>query len=563
MLHRLMRHFALLLLLILGVSSTQAQVPINAPKPMILPVAGEPSPSTWMLGQAYGNTTGAFNFGTQWYRAGQGLHFGLDLSMPCGTPLVAVADGTVQFVDDMGFGSAPHNLIIRHDALGLTSLYGHLLQPSMLMPGQLVVQGQLVGYSGDPDETCDSRPHLHLEIRSLDYSSTINPVNVIEANWHTLALIGPYGYPLFQQDLQNPRRWMSLDNQPDVRFWGQILNSYNVTTPPPSNRRPNEMPLLPRELTPTPSTYSLSTVTPPGCCANPQWHPADPARFFTMDGNNNETAGVYEWSLSGGGGVLMRPAPLPVYSPMGIYALEPFINNTTRITAADGTQYTVDSGGRIPTVNPANTRLLWSVSDGVAVPGQMRPVTRIYVSNVNGEGTREILAQAGADARWLDNERILISVRDNQRRTALSVYSLVDDSLRILGNWYELRGLSTSPGGRYVMFYLAWQQDPATNGVYVLDTQAEGIPSAQALAWFGAWRWRDAHTLYYIPYQPQNPIQQLRLYDLRDSNDIALTDPAQTPFSIANGHWEVSADGQRILFQQTTDYSLAVLQPSS
>ena len=60
-------------------------------KPLILPMQEPASPSTWLLGQPYGNTRGAFRNADRWYSAGQGLHFGLDFSMPCGTTLVAAA----------------------------------------------------------------------------------------------------------------------------------------------------------------------------------------------------------------------------------------------------------------------------------------------------------------------------------------------------------------------------------------------------------------------------------------------------------------------------------------
>ncbi|MCA9911619.1 MAG: M23 family metallopeptidase, partial [Anaerolineae bacterium] len=196
---------ACILLLTLGFSAPVAAQDVS--KPFGLPVAGPPGPNTWLFGQAYGNTAGAYLRGDEWYRAGQRLHFGIDLSMRCGTPLVAIGDGEVVAADDLSFGSAPHNLLIRHDA-GYVSLYGHLLERPPLMVGQRVVRGQDVGLSGDPDLTCDSRPHLHLEIRSLDYRTTYNPAALIDAPWDTLALIGPFSYPLFQQDLDNARRWM-------------------------------------------------------------------------------------------------------------------------------------------------------------------------------------------------------------------------------------------------------------------------------------------------------------------------------------------------------------------
>src|SRR5690606_35891638 len=106
------------------------------------------------FGQAYGNTVGAFNFGQSMYSAGQGLHFGLDFPVPCGTPVVAMADGEVAWVDNLGYGSGPHNVVIRHADLQLMALYGHLLERSPLIQGQPIRIGEQVGLSGDPDLTC-------------------------------------------------------------------------------------------------------------------------------------------------------------------------------------------------------------------------------------------------------------------------------------------------------------------------------------------------------------------------------------------------------------------------
>ncbi|HEX2622049.1 MAG TPA: M23 family metallopeptidase, partial [Phototrophicaceae bacterium] len=117
-------------------------------KALIFPVATAPGANTWLTGQPYGNTVGAFNFGSAWYATGQGLHFGVDISMPCGTPLVAVADGEVTFVDNLNFGSGPHNLLLRHDSAGITTLYGHLLNAAPVFIGQQVKQGEVIAYSG-------------------------------------------------------------------------------------------------------------------------------------------------------------------------------------------------------------------------------------------------------------------------------------------------------------------------------------------------------------------------------------------------------------------------------
>lgn len=215
------------------VAGRQAATP--PPKPFILPFADPSGPSSWYLGQLYGNTTGAYGQRDTTYRAGQGLHFGLDFAAPCGTPVVAIGDGTVAKVDAPEHGSLPHNLMLHLDA-GYTALYGHLLERARLGIGQRVTKGQVVGLSGDSFGTCHSAPHLHLEIRSQNYLIAYNPVTLIEADWDSLALIGSYQRG-FERDLTQPRKWQYPDDQPQTQFGGPLLNSYGQPWPPEWDRR--------------------------------------------------------------------------------------------------------------------------------------------------------------------------------------------------------------------------------------------------------------------------------------------------------------------------------------
>lgn len=195
-------------------------------KPFILPFAAPPGPNTWLMGQPYGNTTGAYRQRRTTYAAGQGMHFGVDLSAPCGTEIVAMADGVVFAADAMSFGSAPHNLMIDHPDLGYATFYGHLLARPALSPGQRVVQGEVVAKSGDSQATCRGRPHLHLEIRDLRHVRKYNPVLLVGGvNWDSLALVGPFGRA-FQRDLDDPRRWQHLDDQPETVIGGPLLNDF-------------------------------------------------------------------------------------------------------------------------------------------------------------------------------------------------------------------------------------------------------------------------------------------------------------------------------------------------
>jgi len=199
--------------------------------PFQLPFGLPPGPSSWLLIQPYGNTVFAYRQRTSMYASGQGLHFGLDLAARCGTPVEAIGDGTVVEVDSAAHGAGPHNLMINHPN-GFASFYGHLSERPNLRPGQVVQAGQQVALSGDPDGTCTSRPHLHLEIRDApSHRHAYNPIPLINADWNRIALAG--GTPLsFEQTLEAPQTWQSLYDQPDVTFGGHLLNAYDSAWPP-------------------------------------------------------------------------------------------------------------------------------------------------------------------------------------------------------------------------------------------------------------------------------------------------------------------------------------------
>jgi len=234
------RSAALLLLLAIALSVSglsQAQEPqaeedTPPEKPFILPFAAPPGPDTWLLGQPYGNTTGAYRQRNRTYVRSGGIHFGVDLSAPCGTEVVAIADGAVFAVDNMNFGSPPHNLMIDHPDLEYASFYGHLLETPTLEVGQEVKQGEVVGLSGDSaSSTCRGRPHLHLEIRNLGHYHKYNPATLIKADWDNLALAGSLGID-FEYNLDNPRQWQRIDDQPEASIGGPILNDFENPWPP-------------------------------------------------------------------------------------------------------------------------------------------------------------------------------------------------------------------------------------------------------------------------------------------------------------------------------------------
>ncbi len=548
-------------LLVLGTLATSAAAQ-DAPKPFIMPMADPPGPSSWLFGQPYGNTVGAYNFGTAWYSAGQGLHFGIDVSMPCGTPLVAVADGEVIYVDNLAFGAGPHNLILRHPEAGVTTLYGHLLDPAPVKQYQLVQRGQIVGYSGDPDVTCDSRPHLHFEVRSLDYRTAYNPVDYIEANWNALAAIGPFNAGLFQVDLNNARQWVTLDDQPPVAFGGARLNAYALSWPPANEQRPPATTLPARPHIPLPqNAWVMRPLSYEGCCATSWWHPSDANRFYVIDGSAGQQAGIFEWDVPTAGLMgLVGSAPPPFVSADGSHQVSAVGGQSVIRRLADGTEWTLQTGGFLPAVSPDNTRVLWQMQRGQFVPGATPPPVEIWVSDINGANARLVQSGTRLNAHWLDSGRLLISGTE-RTLTTLSVYELAAGGSYALGTWDRLRGLSIAPGGQRVLFYQTFQQDTSINGVYALEMQ----PGAAAvrLPWFGGWRWRDSESVYYIPFEPEQAAQRLAFYHLLTGENRALTDPATQPFVIINGDWSVAPDGSRIAFQNAADRRIWLLEQAA
>ena len=90
-------------------------------------------------------------------------HNGIDIAVPIGTPVKAIADGKVVVVGPSeGYGywvGINHGVV---NGVEVSSEYGHLSK-WVVKNGQKVKQGQIIGYSGNTGYSFG--PHLHLTIR--------------------------------------------------------------------------------------------------------------------------------------------------------------------------------------------------------------------------------------------------------------------------------------------------------------------------------------------------------------------------------------------------------------
>jgi murein DD-endopeptidase MepM/ murein hydrolase activator NlpD len=107
---------------------------------------------------------GPARFSNDWLyaRAGGRYHQGIDIFATRGTPVVAVADGSLFNVGYNGLGG--WRLWVR-DASGNTFYYAHLsAYAPAAREGASVARGTVIGYVGDTGDARGTSPHLHFEI---------------------------------------------------------------------------------------------------------------------------------------------------------------------------------------------------------------------------------------------------------------------------------------------------------------------------------------------------------------------------------------------------------------
>lgn len=117
--------------------------------------AGYPLPQTTTVVLPYGWQVNP--------KTGQAFfHSGVDFLAAVGTPVKAIAAGTVVFAGEQG--SYGKLVIINHNG-GLQSRYANL-STIKVSTGQQVKQGDLLGTVGQTGQPDAQQPHLHFEIRS-------------------------------------------------------------------------------------------------------------------------------------------------------------------------------------------------------------------------------------------------------------------------------------------------------------------------------------------------------------------------------------------------------------
>ncbi len=581
-----------------GVASSQTD------KPLRLPYDTPAGPSTWLFGQPYGNTVMAYRSRNTMYQAGQGIHFGLDFASPCGTPIVAMADGFISAVDEPRYGSLPHNLMIDHPDLGYATFYGHLLEKPDLLVGQAVKAGEVVALSGDSEGTsCTGRPHLHVEVRDINHWKKYNPIQLIDVNWNALALIGPFDNR-FERNLDDPNQWQQLDDQPEIVVGGEILNDFANPWPPSWDDSPSGSAsaggqnssvavadgpesVAPRVHTGVTQTTSrvlessattgtevpLRQVTKNGCCTQPFWDPSSSQVLFIGRDVTSEKTGILAVD-----GLAVSPQPptlftddLTLFDSQFEYRVVSEASATVLQKLVDRSpdqgpkQFLVAQRWILPaqassvSVSPSGSRVAWQITDQ-SVPFERR-AAQIWVMNLNsGQQQAVVDIVRGGIVGWSSEDSLVISERPsrNSRQQFLYTLRLSDEQWTLLAVSENLRGTKLSPTGEWVAYYVSFNEDTTENGIWIARTDGTArylIPSSL----FGMFDWRDAEHLLLVPMRPDDAYNQIWQVNMRTLTATLLVGPDQAKFEIANADWAISPNGSQVAFVNAADRNIWTL----
>jgi hypothetical protein len=118
----------------------------------------------------------------------------------------------------------------------------------------------------------------------------------------------------------------------------------------------------------------------------------------------------------------------------------------------------------------------------------------------------------------------------------------------------RLLGVLTSPDGTWMAHVAAWNADPGENGLWVTRTDGN---ARRRLGLTGSYRWTVDNRLLVLPVRGA-PGDSHEVWEVRPETGAMrrLTDPAATPFRVANYDWDCSPNGRDIVFVSAEDRGL-------
>ncbi|WP_027460101.1 PD40 domain-containing protein [Deinococcus murrayi] len=300
------------------------------------------------------------------------------------------------------------------------------------------------------------------------------------------------------------------------------------------------------------ATLPSKAVLSGTCCPGAVWTP-DSRNLLFLDGPPARPAtGIYAVSANGGE-VTRRFSSVAFFSPRLLWAVRPGSGEATTLERlADGRRFTLPTRGADVTWTRSETRLAYARSE---TTGNFdRRATRVFVADVFGPARQVVTLYGGGIHGWVNETTLLLSGKGTPaaRDRDLFTVDTRTGARRTLASALSFRGVSLSPDGAWVTYFVAFDSAPR-NGLWVRPT-AGG--AARKLSAFGSYRWRDARRLLLIPLDPNGGPHVLREYDVGRDAWRTLGDLGD---QVRQGDWSVSPDGKKVAYLSARDGNLRVL----
>lgn len=321
--------------------------------------------------------------------------------------------------------------------------------------------------------------------------------------------------------------------------------------------------------TSTPTSTPTATPVPPirpltegGCCVLPSWS-ADSQFVQFLDRPAPDAAmGIYSVDIT-------QPSAQPVFTQdlLGIFSpdnrLVAYASGTSTFVErlSDGERWLIPNDGRPVSFSPRATRIIWEVNTGGDdVPFDQRR-SDIYLARFDGEDPVLITSlYGGGFTGWIDEQRIAFLGRPSLavRERTLTVLDTTTNVAADLVAAERIRSIDISPDGTWLAYYITLDPDPERNALWI--QRSDGSESRRLDFW-GAYQWRDDSHLLYIPTR-ESPNDSFVVweYDIDAESVRPVSDPQTAPLHIANGDWRASPDGQYIVYVNSDDLNLWLLE---
>jgi Tol biopolymer transport system component len=321
--------------------------------------------------------------------------------------------------------------------------------------------------------------------------------------------------------------------------------------------RPTNTPEPTPTITPTP-TPELRQLTTGGCCVMPSWSP-DSKQVLFIDRPAAGEASVYAVAIDQPQEP-QRSGPVGIYSPDRSLIAYPIDVRTIVEKLSTGDRWVMPNNGQAVEFSPDSRRVAWEV-EAISGPYDERQ-NDIFMANYDGtDAVKVARVYGGGLVGWLPRGlsmlflgRPSLSTRD-RTLTALDLHT--NEAIDLV-TAERISGVGISPDGSWLSYYISFDKDDARNGIWVQRNDGSG---ARKLDMWGAYQWRDDSHLLVIPARSSSD-QAFEIWevDAATGEKHKLIDAAVTPLNILNGDWRVSPDGKYVVFVNSADRNLWLLE---